>query len=133
MAVRGTHVAVAAPGVDVMVPAPDNTYQLTTGTSVAAAHVSGVAALLIERYPSVDAATVLEVLTSSAKRLNPKGRDDQVGWGLIDPASALAELDARMAAGNQVASPVAPTAPKAAAKPAAPKPSAPKPASITSQ
>jgi subtilisin family serine protease len=133
-AVRGPHVAVAAPGVDVMVPAPDSTYQLTTGTSVATAHVSGVAALLIERYPSVDAATVLEVLTSSAKRLNPKGRDDQVGWGLIDPASALAELDARMAAGNQVASPAAPAAPKAAAaKPAAPKPSAPKPASITSQ
>ena len=35
-----------------MVPAPDDTYQLTTGTSVAAAHVSGVAALLVERHPS---------------------------------------------------------------------------------
>ncbi|HLQ94361.1 MAG TPA: S8 family serine peptidase [Xanthobacteraceae bacterium] len=95
-AVRGPHVAVAAPGVDVMVPAPDNTYQLTTGTSVATAHVTGVAALLIERHPTVSAATVLEVLTSSAKRLTPKGRDDQFGWGLIDPASALADLDARM-------------------------------------
>src|SRR5204862_4088911 len=37
MAVRGPHVAVAAPGVDVVVPAPDATDQLTTGTSVAAA------------------------------------------------------------------------------------------------
>ena len=55
-AVRGPHLAVAAPGVDVMVPAPDDTYQLTTGTSVAAAHVSGVAALLLERHPTVDAA-----------------------------------------------------------------------------
>jgi subtilisin family serine protease len=82
-----------------MVPAPEDTYQLTTGTSVATAHVSGVAALLIERYPTVSAATVLEVLTSSAKRLNPKGRDDQFGWGLIDPASALADLDARMESG----------------------------------
>jgi hypothetical protein len=102
-AVRGPHVAVAAPGVDVMVPAPEQTYQLTTGTSVAAAHVSGVAALLIERHPNVDAATILEVLTSTAQKLNPKGRDDQFGWGLIDPASALAELESRMT-DNQVAS-----------------------------
>ena len=47
----GAQVAVAAPGVDVMVPAPSGAYQLTTGTSVAAAHVSGVAALLLETPP----------------------------------------------------------------------------------
>jgi len=111
-AVRGPHVAVAAPGVDVMVPAPEQTYQLTTGTSVAAAHVSGVAALLIERHPNVDAATILEVLTSTARKLNPKGRDDQFGWGLIDPASALAELESRMS-DNQIAS-VSPPAQQAA-------------------
>jgi subtilisin family serine protease len=122
-AVRGPHVAVASPGVDVMVPAPDETYQLTTGTSVAAAHVSGVAALLLERHPTADAATILEVLTSSAKRLNPKGRDDLIGWGLVDPAAALAELDSRMADGK-VAS-VAPPATPAAPKPAAPKAAAP--------
>jgi subtilisin family serine protease len=119
-AVRGPHVAIAAPGVDVMVPAPDETYQLTTGTSVAAAHVSGVAALLIERHPNVDAATILEVLTSTAQKLNPKGRDDQFGWGLIDPASALAELESRMT-DNQVASvsqpPTQAVAPKQAAAP----------------
>ena len=99
-AVRGPHLAVAAPGVDVMVPAPDDTYQLTTGTSVAAAHVSGVAALLLERHPSVDARIVLEVLTSTARNLNPKGRDDLYGWGLIDPAAALQELDSRIADGK---------------------------------
>jgi Subtilase family len=119
-AVRGPHVAIAAPGVDVMVPAPEETYQLTTGTSVAAAHVSGVAALLIERHPNVDAATILEVLTSTAQKLNPRGRDDQFGWGLIDPASALAELESRMT-DNQVASvsqpPPQAVAPKQAAAP----------------
>jgi subtilisin family serine protease len=46
---RGRYIAVAAPGVDILVPAPDNSYQLTTGTSVASAEVSGVAALLLER------------------------------------------------------------------------------------
>jgi Subtilase family len=112
-AVRGPHLAVAAPGVDVMVPAPEEAYALTTGTSVAAAHVSGVAALLIERQPSVDAATVLEVLTSTARKLDPKGRDDLFGWGLIDPAAALAELDSRVA-DSKVAAASRPVAPKQA-------------------
>ena len=120
---QGPHVAVAAPGVDITVPAPSDAYQVTTGTSVAAAHVSGVAALLVERHPSVDAATILEVLTASAKRLGAQGPDDRFGWGLVDPASALAELDARIADGK-VASP---------AKPSAPKPSAPKPGAVSSR
>jgi subtilisin family serine protease len=130
-AVRGPHVAVAAPGVDVVVPAPNSDYQFTTGTSVATAHVSGVAAMLIERYPSVDAETILEVLTSSAKRLNPKGRDDQFGWGLIDPSNALAELDARMS-GAQVAGSGKPSpASPAALKPAQSRPPGARPASIS--
>ena len=37
---RGPQVAVAAPGVEILEPAPEGTYQVTTGTSVAAAHVS---------------------------------------------------------------------------------------------
>jgi subtilisin family serine protease len=93
----GVQVAVAAPGVDVMVPAPSDAYQLTTGTSVAAAHVSGVAALLLERHPQANAALILEVLTSTATRLTANKRDDRLGWGLVDPLAALAELDARLA------------------------------------
>lgn len=138
-AVRGPHLAVAAPGVDVLVPAPADSYQLTTGTSVAAAHVSGVAALLLERHPAVDARTVLEVLTSTARNLNPKGRDDQYGWGLIDPAAALQELDSRIEDGRLIATtkPAAPKAtaasptPKAAPKTASPKITAPSPASTS--
>ena len=52
---RGNYIAVAAPGVDILVPAPENAYQLTTGTSVAAAEVSGIVALLLERNPKLDA------------------------------------------------------------------------------
>ena len=77
--------------------------------------------------------TVLEVLTSTARNLNPKGRDDLYGWGLIDPAAALQELDSRIADGKLVAT-AKPAAPKAAAaksatapKPAAPKTAAPNP------
>ena len=95
---QGPHVAVAAPGVDILEPAPNNSYQVTTGTSVAAAHVSGVAALLLERNPALDPAAVHEILTLSAKKAGSTGRDDKLGWGLVDPAQALLDLDAKVVA-----------------------------------
>jgi filamentous hemagglutinin family protein len=85
-ATRGNHIAVSAPGVDILVPAPEATYQMTTGTSVATAHVSGIVALLLERNPRLTPADVRRILTVSAKRLGP---NEQFGAGLIDPAKAL--------------------------------------------
>jgi subtilisin family serine protease len=86
---RGNYVALAAPGVDVFAPAPDGTYQLTTGTSVAAAEVSGIAALLIERNPALTPADVRRILTSTAKRLGPKARDPNYGAGLVNAFDAV--------------------------------------------
>jgi subtilisin family serine protease len=94
---RGPQVALAAPGVEILEPAPNGGYQLTTGTSVAAAHVSGVAALLIERNPTADPVAIQDILTMSAKSLAPGGRNDEVGWGLVDPNEALGEMDAKVA------------------------------------
>ena len=48
---RGSYITVAAPGVDVLVPATGTTYAFTTGTSVAAAEVSGVAACCWSAIP----------------------------------------------------------------------------------
>ena len=62
---RGKHVAIAAPGVDILVPAPDGGYQLTTGTSVAAAHISGVVALMLERNPRLTPADVRSILSAT--------------------------------------------------------------------
>jgi subtilisin family serine protease len=86
---RGSYITVAAPGVDVLVPAPDNTYQLTTGTSVAAAEVSGVAALLIERNPALSPAQVRKILIDTATRLGPKSRDPDFGAGLVNALDAV--------------------------------------------
>jgi subtilisin family serine protease len=94
---QGAYVAVAAPGVDILEPAPNGGYQVTTGTSVAAAHVSGIAALLIDHDPTLDAAAIRDILTSSAKHHAPKGRDDQFGWGVVDPYRALMAADTKMA------------------------------------
>jgi Subtilase family len=135
---QGPQVAVAAPGVNILEPAPNGGYQVTTGTSVAAAHVSGIVALLLGRNPGLDPAAINEILTSSAK--NPEGdwRDDKFGWGVVDPTQALLDLDAKVA-DDQRGNPAGPVAanPPAAAKPvaanpAAAKPAAPKPASAKS-
>jgi hypothetical protein len=107
---QGSHIALAAPGVNVLEPAPGGTYGYTTGTSVATAHVSGVAALIIERDPNIDIATLEEVLYSSARDLGPKGRDSQFGYGLVDPLHALDALEAKVAMGKAT-SPVAATTP----------------------
>ena len=95
----------SAPGVDILVPAPDNTYQMTTGTSVASAEVSGLVALLLERNPTLGPEDVRKILISSARRLSAKDRDDDFGSGLIDPLKALQLADPRTA----TTTPVTPT------------------------
>jgi hypothetical protein len=92
---RGKYVSVAAPGVDVLVPAPEGAYQLTTGTSVAAAEVSGIVALLLERNPKLTPADIRRILTTSAKRLSVGERDDDFGSGLVDPLGALQSAEPR--------------------------------------
>jgi len=87
---RGNHIAVAAPGVDILAPAPDGTYQFTTGTSVAAAEVSGVAALMIERNPALTPNDVKKILMDTAKRIGPKGKD--FGAGLVDALQAVSAV-----------------------------------------
>jgi filamentous hemagglutinin family protein len=94
---RGKYISVSAPGVDILVPAPEGEYQITTGTSVAAAEVSGIVALLLERNPKLTPADIRRILTLSAKRLSPGDRDDNFGAGLIDPLQALQLADPRTA------------------------------------
>jgi hypothetical protein len=86
---RGRYIAVAAPGVDILVPAPDGTYQLTTGTSVSSAEVSGIVALLLERNPNLGPEDIRKILTTSAKHPGTKDRDDDFGSGLVDPSRAI--------------------------------------------
>ena len=50
---RGSHIGVAAPGTNILHAAPYATYRMSSGTSLAAAHVSGIVALLLERQPDL--------------------------------------------------------------------------------
>jgi len=86
---RGKYIAVAAPGVDILVPAPEGTYQLTTGTSVSSAEVAGIAALILERNPNLTPEDIRKILTTSARHPGDKPRDDDYGSGLVDPGKAI--------------------------------------------
>jgi len=58
------------------------------GTSFAAAYVSGVAALIRARYPELKAHEIVERILQTAH--NPaSGVDNRIGYGVIDPVSAL--------------------------------------------
>jgi subtilisin family serine protease len=95
---RGSYIALAAPGVDIFLPAPDEKYQMTSGTSFSAAYVSGLAALMLERNPSMTAAEVLTILTASARDLGSPGRDDEFGAGEADAYAAVKAAIAAMPA-----------------------------------
>ena len=87
---RGPQVTVAAPGVQVLEPAPDAGYQVTTGTSVAAAHASGVAALLLARNPKLTPDGVRRDLIRSARAI--PGKRSEVGAGVIDALGAVTSV-----------------------------------------
>jgi subtilisin family serine protease len=86
---RGGYVAVAAPGVDIFLPAPDEKYQMTSGTSFSAAYVSGIAALLLERNPALKPDEVRATLMKTAHDLGAPGRDDLFGAGEADAYAAV--------------------------------------------
>jgi subtilisin family serine protease len=87
---RGAQVAVAAPGVDILAPAPNGAYQVTSGTSIATAHVSGVAALLLARDPKLSPAALRRALIRSAHAVPGARRD--IGAGVIDALLAVNEF-----------------------------------------
>lgn len=86
---RGGYVAAAAPGVDILVPVTGQSFDYLSGTSFAAAHVTGVIAMLMERNPRLDAEGVRRAVAEAATDLGPKGRDDKFGAGLTDAYAAL--------------------------------------------
>ncbi len=86
---HGGYITVAAPGVDVLAPALEHGHLLHTGTSFAAAHVSGIIALMVEHADSVSTESVRRALMEAAGDLGPPGRDDLFGAGRTDAFMSL--------------------------------------------
>ncbi len=86
---RGRYIAISAPGVDLLAPVEGGKHELLSGTSFATAYISGIAALLLERDPNLDAASVGQLMTAGADDLGPAGRDDDYGAGRVNALSTL--------------------------------------------
>jgi subtilisin len=88
---RGREVAVSAPGVEILSTWPGRRYRKSTGTSMAAPHVTGAVALLLEADPALTPSEIKSILQSTSTPLSGAGPDEQ-GAGVIDVAAALARV-----------------------------------------
>lgn len=98
----GPWVSAAAPGVGIMGLSPQtggpvNAYPPIRpgeknmpiwGTSFSAAYVSGVAALVRAKYQALSAHQIINRIVQTAHN-PPRGVDNQVGYGVVDPVAAL--------------------------------------------
>lgn len=85
----GPETVLAAPAVNLLGARPGG-YWRVQGTSFAAPLVTAAAALIRSRFPTLDAANVVNRLIRTAHDLGPPGRDDEFGYGEVDPAESLA-------------------------------------------
>jgi subtilisin family serine protease len=86
---RGAHIAIAAPGDQILVALPAGGYEMSSGTSFAAAEVSGIVALMLQREPGLTPGKARAILMATAKDLGAKGRDPEFGAGLADAYAAV--------------------------------------------
>ncbi|WP_173057891.1 type VII secretion-associated serine protease mycosin [Phytohabitans houttuyneae] len=121
VSVSGKQIAISAPGVDIYSTSYKGLYRKGTGTSDAAAIVSGAVALVRSKYPELSAPEVVHRLTATATDKGPPGRDEQYGYGVLNLVAALtADVPPLGSATTATATPMAPartTAAKAAASP----------------
>ncbi len=86
---HGSYVDVVAPGVQVVTTARHSGQVRVDGTSFATPFVSGVAALVRQRYPRLTPAQVATRIMATA---NPaSGGTDSYGHGIVDPYRAVTE------------------------------------------
>jgi len=80
-----------APAVGICSTIPPNTYSGDTwvGTSMACPQAAGVAALMLEKNPSLSPTAIDSLLETTARDLGSAGKDNVFGAGLIDAYAAV--------------------------------------------
>lgn len=99
----GERLDVVAPGVDIISTLPYNNTGLMSGTSMAAPHVAGIAALILSKYPDLTQREVVRRIEASARKVSgysyttalgrPNGTwHEQMGYGLVNAHAALVDM-----------------------------------------
>jgi subtilisin family serine protease len=84
--------ALAAPGVDILTTAPHEAYAFLSGSSLATAHVTGIAALLLEQEPRLTPAQVQALLRATAQPIAGAASTTPRTAGIVDACAALEQL-----------------------------------------
>lgn len=90
----GKSVDLFAPGVNIYSTVPDNQYRALSGTSMATPVVSGIAALVLEYYPTLTARQLRWVLMHSVTKLDTlqvvkPGSDEDVSFGSLSATGGI--------------------------------------------
>jgi hypothetical protein len=99
---HGAYISLAAPGTEILSAAPSNSYQFSSGTSIAAAEISGVIALLLAEKPDLTDNTVRQILKETAHNLHGSS-PEEFGAGLGDAEKAVAAVTALRAQNGKLA------------------------------
>ncbi|WP_234318344.1 type VII secretion-associated serine protease mycosin [Streptomyces sp. NRRL S-244] len=86
----GDFIGVAAPGVDMVSTVPGFGQCIDNGTSFSAPYVAGLAALLRAKHEDWTPQQIIWQIQGTAER-SVNGRDDYVGWGVVDPVRAVTQ------------------------------------------
>ncbi len=96
---RGPHIDVAAPGQGILSTYTKRPYFWTSGTSMATAYASAVAALAMSYSPGAGGEPLAQQIAATARDVGATGSDPDTGAGIIDPAALLEQIGAGRAPG----------------------------------
>ncbi|MEA2692688.1 MAG: hypothetical protein QOJ16_2075 [Acidobacteriota bacterium] len=82
----------AAPGVDILTTVPHGSYDFFTGSSLAAAEVSGIAALLLERNAKLTPAQLAALIRKTARPMHLPGGEADATVSLVDACAAVGQV-----------------------------------------
>jgi hypothetical protein len=88
-----------APGVDVLTLVPSDGYDYLSGSSLAAAHVSGIVALLLENSPTLRGAEIERLLARTSRGNPGAGKPQRT---MVSACAALAEIADEPVCGTDV-------------------------------